>query len=60
MVALDAKIAIESCDLPGDFHTDRADRFLVATARLDNAVLVTRDERILLYAKSGHVRAMAA
>ncbi len=59
LVALDAKIAIESCDLPGDFHSDPADRILVATARLDNAVLVTRDERMLQYAKSGHVKAMA-
>jgi PIN domain nuclease of toxin-antitoxin system len=59
LIALDAKIAIESCDLPGDFHPDPADRFLVASARLDNAVLVTRDERILEYAKAGHVKAMA-
>lgn len=59
LVALDQKIAIESCDLPGDFHADPADRFLVATARLDNAVLVTRDERILHYSKSGHVKAIA-
>ncbi len=59
LVAIDQKIAIESCDLPGEFHPDPADRFLVATARLENAVLVTRDERILQYSASGHVKAMA-
>jgi PIN domain nuclease of toxin-antitoxin system len=59
LVALDPNIAIESCDLPGDFHPDPADRFLVATARLNNAVLVTRDKRILQYSRSGHVKVMA-
>ncbi len=58
LIALNEKIAIESCELPGDFHADPVDRFLVATARLTNAVLVTRDERVLRYANSGHVRAM--
>ncbi|MBI4195270.1 MAG: type II toxin-antitoxin system VapC family toxin [Betaproteobacteria bacterium] len=53
-------IAVESCNLPGTFHADPADRFLVATARARNAVLVTRDTRILKYGKQGHVRTMAA
>jgi PIN domain nuclease of toxin-antitoxin system len=60
LVAIDQKIAIESCDLPGDFHPDPADRFLVATARLENAVLVTQDDRILQYSASGYVRTIAA
>ncbi len=59
LVVLNQKIAIESCDLPGDFRPDPADRFLATTARLSNAVLVTRDERILQYSKAGHVRTMA-
>ena len=53
-------IAVESCNLPGTFHADPADRFLVATARIRNAVLVTRDKRILKYGEHGHVRTMAA
>lgn len=57
---LDAGIAIESCSLPGAFHADPADRFLVATARFINAIIVTRDQRILKYGKQGHLKVMAA
>ena len=57
---LDAGIAIESCSLPGAFHADPADRLLVATARLNNAIIVTRDQRILKYGKQGHLKVMAA
>ncbi len=60
LVGLEPEIAIESCVLPGDFHADPADRFLVATARLKNAVIVTRDKRILKYGKQGHVKVMTA
>ena len=60
LVGLEPEIAVESCNLPGEFHADPADRFLVATARLKNAVIVTRDKRILKYGKQGHVRVMAA
>jgi len=59
LVGLEPGIAVESCGLPGAFHADPADRFLVATARLKNAVIVTRDKRILKYAGQGHVKAMA-
>jgi len=31
----------------------------VATARAENATLVTRDEKILAYAQAGHVRVQA-
>ena len=60
LVGLEPEIAIESCNLPGGFHADPADRFLVATARLKNAVIVTRDKRILKYGKQGYVKVMAA
>ena len=43
-------------DCPGELHRDPADRILVATARLTGASLVTSDERILTYARRGHVR----
>ena len=57
---LSPSIAIESTRLPEPFHRDPADRILVATARLLGAALVTRDERILAYAKKGHVKVVDA
>ena len=60
VTALDPDIAPESCALPGDFHADPADRFLVATARLKHAVFVTRDRRILKYGSQGHLKVLPA
>jgi PIN domain nuclease of toxin-antitoxin system len=57
---LSPSIAIESTRLPGTLHRDPADRLLIATARLTGAALVTCDERILSYAKKGHVRVVDA
>ena len=57
---LSPSIAIESTRLPGPLHRDPADRILIATARLLGASLVTCDERILAYAKKGHVRVVDA
>ncbi|MGO9946782.1 MAG: type II toxin-antitoxin system VapC family toxin [Steroidobacteraceae bacterium] len=56
---LDAAAAAESALLPGDPHGDPADRFLIATARTQGVALATRDEHILHYAKSGHLRVVA-
>lgn len=53
-------VAIESTRLPGSLHRDPADRMIIATARLLGAALVTRDERILEYARQGHVRVVDA
>jgi PIN domain nuclease of toxin-antitoxin system len=55
-----ASTVIDSCRLPGDFQPDPADRLLVATARRENAILVTKDRKILGYGAGGHVRVMAA
>jgi PIN domain nuclease of toxin-antitoxin system len=57
---LTPSVAIESTRLPGALHRDPADRILVATARLLGASLVTCDERLLAYAKPGHVRVVDA
>lgn len=46
-------IAIESTLLPGLFHKDPADRFIVATARHHQLALATQDDAILAYS---HVR----
>jgi PIN domain nuclease of toxin-antitoxin system len=39
-------------------HSDPADRLLVATARALGVPIVTRDRRILNYAKAGFVDAV--
>ena len=52
--------AVEACSLPEAFHRDPADRLIVATARVANATLMTRDQRILDYAARGHLTAIAA
>lgn len=54
-VDLTPAVAVASTRLPGTFHADPADRFLVATARLRDCALVTSDRKILDYA---HVRAV--
>jgi len=45
-------IALRCNELPGEFHGDPADRILVATAAVMNLILITRDQRILDYAKN--------
>src|SRR6516162_202895 len=54
------QIAVEAYSLPDSFHRDPADRLIVATARVANASLMTRDRRILDYAARGHLTAIAA
>jgi PIN domain nuclease of toxin-antitoxin system len=44
-------IAVESCNLPGDFHGDPADRLIVATARAEGLSLLTCDTNIVTYGK---------
>jgi PIN domain nuclease of toxin-antitoxin system len=51
------EIAWEAYNLPGKFHSDPADRVLVATARLSGFTLLTADDLILRY---GHVKAVSA
>lgn len=52
-VPMDVRIAVHSVDLPGEFHKDPADRFIVATARTYSAPLITADHKIRDYP---HVR----
>jgi len=49
-VPVDPEIAINSVNLPGEFHKDPADRMIVATARKFGVPLVTKDEKIRAYA----------
>lgn len=57
---LSPSLAIESTRLPGDLHRDPADRIIIATARQLGAAIVTCDERILAYARHGHVKVVDA
>ena len=57
---LSPQIAVEACSLPEAFHRNPADRMIVATARITNAILITRDQQILDYAARGHLTAIAA
>jgi PIN domain nuclease of toxin-antitoxin system len=59
ITGISVPIALDSIHLPGNFHADPADRFLLATARANRAMLVTRDERIIEYASTGHISVMA-
>jgi PIN domain nuclease of toxin-antitoxin system len=53
LLELSPQVAVESTELPGNFHGDPADRMIVATARVWQAPLVTSDAKILAYP---HVR----
>jgi len=52
-IPVDNDIGLEAVNLPGAFHKDPADRFIVATARKFGAPIVTADEKIRAYP---HVR----
>lgn len=56
LAPLSPEISIESSRLPGLFHGDPADRMIVATARVLDAVLITADAKILAYGELGHAR----
>ena len=58
LIPIEPAIAIDSVRLPGEFHADPADRFIVATARHLEVPLLTADPKILAYSDAGHVRAV--
>lgn len=49
LLPLSPRIAVESNNLPDEFHKDPADRIIVATARVYDCPLVTYDSKILQY-----------
>jgi PIN domain nuclease of toxin-antitoxin system len=49
LLELTPEIAVESTQLPGEFHRDPADQIIVATARIYGCPLVTSDRKILDY-----------
>jgi PIN domain nuclease of toxin-antitoxin system len=48
-VPVDNDVAVQSTQLPGEFHPDPADRMIVALARHVSAPLVTADTKIRSY-----------
>lgn len=59
LLDLPLDVVIDATQLPGTFHRDPADRFIVAAARHHGLTLATADEVILAYARQGHVEALA-
>lgn len=59
LLPLNPKIAVESCNLPGDFHGDPADRMIVATARVEDLTVISSDQKILDFSKSHYVKVLA-
>ena len=55
LLPLSPAVAVASTRLPGTFHADPADRFLVAQSRHLNIPLVTADSKIRAYP---HVRSL--
>ena len=49
LIPLFPRVAVESTRLPGGFHRDPADQIIVATARVLDCPLLTRDARLLAY-----------
>ncbi len=49
LIEFSTRIAVESTQLPGDFHRDPADQIIVATARFHDCPLLTLDKKILDY-----------
>jgi PIN domain nuclease of toxin-antitoxin system len=57
---LTPEIMIESVHLPGEMHGDPADRMLVATARVQGATLLSKDEQLIRYSRLRHVKLVEA
>ncbi|MXZ19075.1 MAG: type II toxin-antitoxin system VapC family toxin [Caldilineaceae bacterium SB0665_bin_25] len=49
LLPLTPEIAVESTQLPDDFHRDPADQIIVATSRVYQCALVSSDDKILKY-----------
>jgi PIN domain nuclease of toxin-antitoxin system len=53
---IDLETVQEAFSLPGTFHRDPADRFIVSAARLNRMVVITTDRKILNYP---HVKSLS-
>jgi len=59
LAALTPKILLASTTLPETPPNDPANRIIAATARTMGFTVVTRDGKLLEYARQGHIRAVA-
>ncbi len=59
LAELTPMILLASTALPGSPPADPADRIIAATARVQGHVVVTRDMKLLDYAREGHIRVIA-
>jgi PIN domain nuclease of toxin-antitoxin system len=59
LAALTPKILLASTALPGTPPADPADRIIAATARVHGHLVITRDQKLLAYAREGHIRVKA-
>ncbi len=59
LIHITPEIAYESTELPNNFHGDPADRIIVATARVMDLIILTRDHKILDYSKNKFVQTVA-
>jgi PIN domain nuclease of toxin-antitoxin system len=60
LIDLSADILVHSVRLPGNLHKDPADRIIIATAQKLQALIVTKDQRMIEYARGGHVQVVRA
>lgn len=54
------EVAVASTRLPGEIHSDPADRMISATARHLGSTLITADQLLLDYGKDGHLKTLQA
>jgi PIN domain nuclease of toxin-antitoxin system len=59
LAELTPRILLTSTALPGRPPSDPADRIIAATARIYGYVVITRDRKLLEYARKGHLRVRA-
>ena len=52
---LSIDILLESTQMGDEFHGDPADRLIISTAKMLDAVLMTADDRIIAYCKKHHM-----
>jgi PIN domain nuclease of toxin-antitoxin system len=52
---IDARVALQSQMIDDEFHSDPADRFIVATAQIEHCRLATADLAILQFANQIHL-----
>jgi PIN domain nuclease of toxin-antitoxin system len=58
MLRLSPEIVVDSCRLPEWDHKDPSDRIIVSTSRHHSLSIITADQMIIDYGKTGHVKVL--